>query len=688
MPTLPALLLSLLSAARGSQQDQPFFPVFHVRPPAGHVNDPNGPFRDPTTGYIHLFMQYCPRGKCFGQVAPGNHTPNYQSATHFYSKDGGAHWTWTGNASGVVAACDPLDPGQCPPSESASDCPDDLGVYSGSTTIVDGVPSYAYPGVHLYDYDGDSSAVTMTQCIATPADPADPTLAKWRKRTIISHKQVPKGISQHFHDDSTAFQMNGRWWIFMGSAACGGKPTGDCPYPDPSVAGSRGRGVNYLFSAENFTGPWRAEHSLFNTSSFVSCPEFYTLPGMKTDQYIYHAMGAKNVFGTFDTKNMLFRPDVDQAPGKYDNGDGRASKSYWDAKTQRRIMWSWIAGSFPCHNPQGFECDSMQSVPRVITYDSELEILRIEPIAEVERLRTGLLASASKVTVASPPVAIKGAAGATLDIAVNFTCTDPASSAVVSAQGSVSGSTKVLNNTNLPRGDIKGLDFPLPAGITDAAGIAACAAFCANHSRVCKAWVFVRDPQHRCAIKGPHFCAPAADRGTISGIMSGVKPDPNCQAKPPHPGPPSPPLPAGKCSGELRVRGSADGAHYMGVGFSCPAPHQPGDCHLITRSHSSLDSRSSSSSSNATSAAGGAKDEGGAAVVTVPFSAASPFDGTFNLRVLVDTSVVEVYAHHGRAIDTVLYIPPSAADVSVSLAGQGEGVTAAVEVHGMGTVYA
>jgi hypothetical protein len=23
-------------------QKQPFFPVFHVRPPAGHVNDPNG----------------------------------------------------------------------------------------------------------------------------------------------------------------------------------------------------------------------------------------------------------------------------------------------------------------------------------------------------------------------------------------------------------------------------------------------------------------------------------------------------------------------------------------------------------------------------------------------------------------------------------------------------------------------
>ena len=52
-----------------------------------------------------------------------------------------------------------LGPGKCPPSEAADDCPDDLGVYSGSTTIVDGMPYYAYPGVHLWDYNGERSAL-------------------------------------------------------------------------------------------------------------------------------------------------------------------------------------------------------------------------------------------------------------------------------------------------------------------------------------------------------------------------------------------------------------------------------------------------------------------------------------------------------------------------------------------------
>jgi|EP01046_Picozoa_sp_COSAG06_P056659 hypothetical protein len=65
--------------------------------------------------------------------------------------------------------------------------------------------------------------------------------------------------------------------LAQGSAVCGGNATSDCPYPDPAVSAARGHGVNYLFSAEDFNGPWTAEHSLLNTSSFVSCPEFFHL---------------------------------------------------------------------------------------------------------------------------------------------------------------------------------------------------------------------------------------------------------------------------------------------------------------------------------------------------------------------------------------------------------------------------
>ena len=108
--------------------EQPYFPLFHIRPPAGHVNDPNGPFRNPRTGFVHLFMQYCPLGPCMNQGAPivPGEVPNYQSATQFYSKDL-AHWAWTGDTGGVVAG------GKA---ESDTDCPDDHGVVRHSVSRI------------------------------------------------------------------------------------------------------------------------------------------------------------------------------------------------------------------------------------------------------------------------------------------------------------------------------------------------------------------------------------------------------------------------------------------------------------------------------------------------------------------------------------------------------------------------
>jgi hypothetical protein len=114
------------------------------------------------------------------------------------------------------------------------------------------VPNYAYPGVHLYNYAGpvrsdaaeplclppppfcspcgrvpplttttgrwldavgtaqekpNPNGVTMSQCVATPADPSDPTLAQWTKRTIIPQAQIPHGPCDYpqgtmLHDDA------------------------------------------------------------------------------------------------------------------------------------------------------------------------------------------------------------------------------------------------------------------------------------------------------------------------------------------------------------------------------------------------------------------------------------------------------------------------------------------------------
>eukprot|EP00039_Didymoeca_costata_P009912 m.132363 g.132363 ORF g.132363 m.132363 type:complete len:555 (+) comp14644_c0_seq5:234-1898(+) len=544
--TMTSFLLTLIvSTICGN--DQPFFPKFHIRPPSGHVNDPNGPFRDPRTGYVHLFMQYCPYGPCGNQGAPipPGTTPNYQDATHFYSKDL-VTWTWTGNQSGVVAG------GHV---ESDTDCPDDHGVYSGSTTIVNGVPTYAYPGVHLNPtpWTDGKHYVTMSQCIATPVDPTDPALTHWKKRTIINSSQIPHGVRQHFHDDSEAFVgPDGRWYIFMGTAACGPKASGDCPFPDPNVKSSYG--VNYLFSSEDFYH-WRPEHSLVNVSSgFVSCPEFFTLPNMPTDMYIFHSMHQKNIFGKFDGEAVVFHPDLNNSVGFYDCLAGTASKSYWDNATQRRIMWSWIPGKFPCSNPQNLECDSMQSVPREMKYDAKLNTLIINPISEVNQLRESQLTPPTDITLQNTPTLVQGVHGDALDVMVNFSC----------------------------------------------------------------------------------------DKSTSQ-----------------------------ECSAAILLRVSKDMKEYISVSFdtSFSTPGKSATITVIGKSSYIYDQSKAGRS------------------FSVPFAGDEVFNGQFPIRVLVDTSVIEVYAYNGRAIGSMLYVPGSADNVDVALMNIKGCKMASVEAYAMGKAF-
>lgn len=114
-----------------------------------------------------------------------------------------------------------------------------------------------------------------------------------------------------------------------------------------------------------------------------------------------------------------------------------------------------------------------------------------------------------------------------------------------------SGSSgKVMNATDLRMPTLT--NFNLKRPITDAEGIAACSAYCANHSSTCGGWVYV-SPAYmprshytgpRCSIKGkgPCYTAPGHP-GLFSGALSGSCSLPPPRPPPPGPLPPSPPKP-------------------------------------------------------------------------------------------------------------------------------------------------
>ena len=63
----------------------------------------------------------------------------------------------------------------------------------------------------------------------------------------------PAGIAVNRHDDSSAFQLHGRWWMFLATGTTG-------------LASNHG--VNLLYSSADFKS-WRREHSL---TAGACCP--------------------------------------------------------------------------------------------------------------------------------------------------------------------------------------------------------------------------------------------------------------------------------------------------------------------------------------------------------------------------------------------------------------------------------
>lgn len=188
-------------------------------------------------------------------------------------------------------------------------------------------------------------------------------------------------------------------------------------------------------------------------------------------------------------------------------------------------------------------------MPRVLTYDADLQILRVNPAAELATLHTHIAGRLDNITLrVGQAVPLKvGTDGLALDINATFHVTpaaqghrgadsgeslrfgllvrgrnaeDPADPnanyTAISFSQSRAGS--FMNNTDIPHGDITSEDFPLPANTTDAEGATACQTFCNAHVE-CVGWVYVRPPDGpRCAIKGSLDAPVPAKSCCISGV--------------------------------------------------------------------------------------------------------------------------------------------------------------------------
>ena len=159
----------------------PAFPQFHVRPPHGWLNDPNGPFL--WRGRYHLFFQHNPDRPQHGDICWG----------HAVSDDL-CSWSYE------PVALTPTPGG-----------PDEGGCWSGCVVDDDGVPTAVYTGF----VDDEATA---TVCLATAADD---DLRTWTKEPepLLA---APEGSPWLGFRDPFLFTYEGRRYALMGAGLVGG----------------------------------------------------------------------------------------------------------------------------------------------------------------------------------------------------------------------------------------------------------------------------------------------------------------------------------------------------------------------------------------------------------------------------------------------------------------------------------
>ncbi|KAL6521089.1 Invertase [Orobanche gracilis] len=359
---------------------------YHFQPTKHWINDPNGPMY--YNGIYHLFYQYNPKGAVWGNIV----------WAHSVSKD-------LINWKKVQHAIYP------------SKLFDRYGCWSGSATVLPGnKPIILYTGI----VDENN---TQVQNYAVPADPSDPYLRKWikpDKNPLIVADQSVNETS--FRDPTTAWLgRDGHWRITLGSRR-------------------NRRGISYLYRSRDFIHWAKAKHPLHSAAGTGNweCPDFFPVSvngGLDTS-----VMGpnVKHVFkvsldetryeyytiGTYYTRKDRYVPDKGMVDGwnglRYDYGNFYASKSFFDPKKKRRILWAWANESDSTENDVKKGWAGIQLIPRTIVLDPSGKQLLQWPIEEVETLRRNKVELSRQKLAKGEKVEINGITAAQADVDVTF----------------------------------------------------------------------------------------------------------------------------------------------------------------------------------------------------------------------------------------------------------------------------
>lgn len=317
-----------------------FYPHYHLSPPAGWMNDPNGLIYH--HGLYHAFYQHHPFDENWGPMHWG----------HATSPDM-VHWT------------------EQPIALAPGDEWDIDGCFSGSAVDDNGLLSLIYTGHIWLDGAGNDSAIRQVQCLATSEDGIN-----FEKQGVVL--TPPPGI-MHFRDPKV-WQQDGVWWMVIGA-----RDSEDC-------------GKVLLYRGHSLRD-WQLDRVLAQAEPGMGymweCPDFFPLGEEHLLMFSPQGIKAEG----WENRNLFqsgylrgsWQPDSDfkitQEFVEMDRGHDFYAPQSFVAADGRRIVMAWMdMWESPMPSKQEGWAGSL-TIPRALSINAQGQLLQ-KPIEELATLRS------------------------------------------------------------------------------------------------------------------------------------------------------------------------------------------------------------------------------------------------------------------------------------------------------------
>lgn len=320
-------------------------PVFHVTPPCGWMNDPNG--FSVYQGKTHLFYQFHPYSTVWGPMHWGH-----------YETEDFVKWT------------------ELPAALAPDQAYDEAGCFSGSGIETEKGHLLVYTGVMEKEEDGQKYTY-QNQCIALGDGKAYNKLAQ---NPVVTGDMLPKGFSREHFRDPKIWKEDDGYYMVVGNKTDQGKPQ------------------VVLFHSENAV-EWEyvsvlAEDKNGNLGTMWECPDFFELDGkyvlltspqdMLPEGLEFHnGNGTLCIIGELDPETHTLKEQFCQG---VDYGIDYYAMQTLLAPDGRRIMIAWMQNwdtlAYRCNDSGWF---AQMSLPRELSVKNGR--LYQVPIRELNAMR-------------------------------------------------------------------------------------------------------------------------------------------------------------------------------------------------------------------------------------------------------------------------------------------------------------